>query len=121
MQSPYGAFLFASGLNQVGGYEVTYPLQSPYGAFLFARTPFVDRRILIYPSVAIPLRGFSFCKYTRLNVQRRAIDRGCNPLTGLFFLQDYPMGAASATGLRGPGWNRDSHRFDKRISNIVKY
>ena len=88
LQSPYGAFLFARSFDhylEIGqsgvaiplrgfsfckrlkagsqGLKLSLRLQSPYGAFLFASgRRIVGEELFFQMMVAIPLRGFSFCK-----------------------------------------------------------
>ena len=58
--------------------------------------------------VAIPLRGFSFCKCANAGISYSQVrSTGCNPLTGLFFLQAqhpaplYELACEVAIPLRG--------------------
>ena len=74
LQSPYGAFLFATSGPRGSCKSEAWSLQSPYGAFLFAT-----------PGARVPPP----CSHRR----------GCNPLTGLFFLRRVTNGFAEARRL----------------------
>ena len=110
---PLRGFSFCDALTVLTHHVILdIELQSPYGAFLFATrsTGGVQRRYS--QAVAIPLRGFSFCDmltsswktFKKKGLQSPygaflfatvvalvggalALTSSCNPLTGLFFLR----------------------------------
>ena len=121
---PLRGFSFCDRGRAARGASCSSTLQSPYGAFLFATEATGTSAPCPYSLVAIPLRGFSFCDHvgtcrrwshrlTQLQspygaflfatcggatLTRKSWFRGCNPLTGLFFLR---LGANGRLPLSG--------------------
>ena len=60
---------------------------NPLTGLFFLQDELLGKATVVIDDVAIPLRGFSFCKARngRRNCLRQPTS--CNPLTGLFFLQ----------------------------------
>ena len=88
LQSPYGAFLFATCECHAHGQGDSRKRCNPLtGLFFLRREAVVTRKAVTINKVAIPLRGFSFCDQRGLFVLLLPFALSCNPLTGLFFLR----------------------------------
>jgi len=101
-------------------------LQSPYGAFLFARRLFLVAGDLALLGVAIPLRGFSFCKFRAVFFRRTFPQIVAIPLRGFSFckgavsVQPPPTLFTIAIPLRGFSFCKRCSPRDRSIRPLVQ-